>query len=917
MTGSPDVNASATGHASVAISGSNYAPIDTQYHVGVNVYTGRRLYDIVELAPQAATVPSYLRRQPSRLLGAAHRIVDFQGRKEELAQLAEWRNGRRSFDLCLVYGAGGQGKSRLAMKFAGLSAEAGWLPFRGSLAPAGSILPAEADQLPSGESGRLVVVDYAERWPVALLRSLLGDARLHDAPTRVLLLARPAGNWWRHIRTQAENDFQIFAEQIQLKPLPAEAGDRERLFANARDKFSVVLGVTGVGNIKPPPGWPNGATALDIQMAALAGVYAVSRNDVPPDQPGSLSSYLLERELEHWAEMHRTAGRPTTPESMGRAVYLACLTGPLRHDEASGLLSATDVTARGAETNHLLDDHRLCYPALSGGMTFLPLQPDRLSEDFIALLSANTPVEGFEPDPWTVGKLTTILDALGTNTPAHTESMLMKAVAVAQRWKEFAQDHLGPLIIKYPNIMLSLGGPLLSALADVHFFDAATIATLESQMPLEGPPDFMDFLAALTGQLYYRLRGTTPNDEVTVAMGLRLAHRLIRAGRHVDAVEPIEAVVRQLHKLRPHDDPQHQAKLAVALGCMAEAYHGVGRMEDALAAAEMAIKRWRASGAISGEADASLAATLSVRARLMYDQQRYKEAIQDEEEVAAIWEVLSHDKPSLRLKLAYSLKSLAIYCAAVGQGRRAHEVAEQAIARWRDLVAANPSAHQVDLLDLLLLIGEGRMAPTNRRLEAVREASSGFWWLWKRDITLLPRAARASVTLAEILNQTGHYEAARAHSRRARNVAAHLYDQDAARHVGLSLRCNLAYARSCLDSRQSLEDGLRAAFRAAEHARSVQSPLAADIDRVTAGLLRALGREADADRLLGLGRVTPRFDGAFERAAKVSSMVEHRPFEKLPCAACGGTGVVRGEVVGYAGALAECPDCWERRRQRY
>jgi len=206
----PSGNVSASGDASVAVRGSVYAPINASYYAGgLNLYTGRRPYDIIDLAPPEAKVPPYLRRQPSRLLAAAHRIVDFYGREPEIAQLTAWRDAPGDFDVVLVHGTGGQGKSRLAMRFAELSAEAGWHSFQGRLASAELVLPTEPDQLSFGAAGRLIVVDYAERWPVDLLRGLLGDARLHDARTRVLLLARPAGKWWGQIRTHLTTKLAV------------------------------------------------------------------------------------------------------------------------------------------------------------------------------------------------------------------------------------------------------------------------------------------------------------------------------------------------------------------------------------------------------------------------------------------------------------------------------------------------------------------------------------------------------------------------------------------------------------------------------------------------------------------------------------------------------------------------------------
>jgi hypothetical protein len=138
-----------------------------------------------------------MRRQPSRLLAARHEVVDFTGRETELAELAGWRDAP---DLAsavrLVHGPGGQGKTRLAAQFAGLSAALGWIVSVGVHRSYDTTPAAGLDTQRLGSArGLLVIVDYAERWPVGDLLALARDPLLRTgAPTRVLLLpARPGG----------------------------------------------------------------------------------------------------------------------------------------------------------------------------------------------------------------------------------------------------------------------------------------------------------------------------------------------------------------------------------------------------------------------------------------------------------------------------------------------------------------------------------------------------------------------------------------------------------------------------------------------------------------------------------------------------------------------------------------------------
>jgi hypothetical protein len=60
-------------------------------------------------------------------LAARHEVVDFTGRDAELTELAGWRDDPEPGSAVrLVHGPDGQGKTRLAAQFAGLSVALGW-----------------------------------------------------------------------------------------------------------------------------------------------------------------------------------------------------------------------------------------------------------------------------------------------------------------------------------------------------------------------------------------------------------------------------------------------------------------------------------------------------------------------------------------------------------------------------------------------------------------------------------------------------------------------------------------------------------------------------------------------------------------------------------------------------------------------
>ncbi|NNH53970.1 hypothetical protein HLB15_17195, partial [Promicromonospora citrea] len=130
---------------------------------------------------------------PTTLLDPARELVPFLGRERELAELTGWAETDAPTRLRLVVAPAGYGKTRLAQEFGRRMAAAGWavVPVaRGKEAAA-------ARTRPPGDV--LFVVDHAAT-RLGLPAMLDGLARPARGRTRVLLLARVAGEWLRRLR---------------------------------------------------------------------------------------------------------------------------------------------------------------------------------------------------------------------------------------------------------------------------------------------------------------------------------------------------------------------------------------------------------------------------------------------------------------------------------------------------------------------------------------------------------------------------------------------------------------------------------------------------------------------------------------------------------------------------------------------
>ncbi|MGA5134394.1 hypothetical protein ACPCTO_31835 [Streptomyces olivoreticuli] len=278
------------------------------------------------------------RDQPSQLLSAQHQVVPFTGRTGDLARLVDWRDGDGPVAaVTLLHAPGGQGKSRLAARLAETTGVGWkiWQAVRRSASAAGATAPA---MLPALGRRALLVIDYAERWPRPDLHMLLEMLAARPGERlRVLLLARSAGTWW----TGWQHDLgklDYCPETITLPTLSDQhTGERKEAFTAARDRFAAALGLADPGSVPCPGNLADDAfgLTLTIHMAALVAVDARLRGTAPPNDPVSLSQYLLDRERDYWIKLHgHSPDVEIRPEIMAQAVYTATLTQPRDYDTA-------------------------------------------------------------------------------------------------------------------------------------------------------------------------------------------------------------------------------------------------------------------------------------------------------------------------------------------------------------------------------------------------------------------------------------------------------------------------------------------------------------------------------------------------------------------------------------------------------
>ena len=542
----------------------------------------------------------WLRAQPSRMLDARAEVVDFTGRDAELGELTAWREGPARFAVRWLHGPGGQGKTRLAARLAADSEAAGWKVVD-AVHGTDTAPPAEGSQdlALDGHRGVLVLVDYADRWPASHLSWLFHNSLLRQGvPARILLIARSA-HGWPAVRGQLNRLREnIDTSDQELRPLPADGSERDRMFRTARACFAAHYPEADAADSIPPPGplgHPDFGLTLAVQMAALVAVDARAHGRRPPEGMVGLTAYLLDREHENWRQLYENAdaGLPhRTPDHvMARAVFTAVLTGPVSVATGRGLLGGL---LPEAEPDVLLGDHAACYPPADPARTQVlqPLLPDRLAEDFLALSLPGSPVTGYATDSWATLGVTALLARGGDGAAAPWTPRAVTFLAeAADRWPHVGHGHLFPVLRQDPELALDAGSAALASLAGIGELDFGMVEGIERRFrSVTGNTRHVDIdvgYAVLTERVVERLLTEGADDRELAGALHTLAVRLAHAGRRGEALEAESQALECSRAVVEAGNPDRQGRgvdlhnHAMALNHLSDLLATAGDLQDA------------------------------------------------------------------------------------------------------------------------------------------------------------------------------------------------------------------------------------------------------------------------------------------------------------------------------------------------
>ncbi|MFI8275610.1 hypothetical protein ACIGBH_11985 [Streptomyces sp. NPDC085929] len=752
---------------------------------------------VIEAFPDAADRGWGTPPAPSRLLGAPHHVVDFVGRHEELGDLAEWRDDPSvAWAVQVCCGPGGQGKTRLALHFAEESQAMGWQtvtirPQRplSALRPPRVPSPAqdgtggtrarpghETEPSESGKrtaprrpNGRLVVIDYADRWPVSHLLAALASV-LVSSRVRVLLLARAADSWWSQVRADLE-EAEIAHHASSLAPLAFGEEARADLFDRAVQQFTEVLRLPDITVARRPAGLAEDhyGQVLAIHMAALTAVLA-SADGSPANGdagsaspglsvPGDLSALLLRREQMYWRSLAALEPNGVRTADLERTAFIATLIRSTPYDEALNTVArALDVT-RG-EARFAVEAHSACYP--SGASTLEPLLPDRLGEDFLALVLPGRTSGAYTPErltpQWSQDALPHILDVPATPQavrgpheelfewlaagPADGHSPIRDRAArsrvreglgtlveAAARWPHVCERHLNSLLGAWPGLALAAGGQAVARFAAMGEASPETLGRIYLLLPW-GNAEYAGAAAAALERCLPHLLGLGPEPAQHAALLLEFSRRLSFADRLQEAADAAAEAVGILERESvgaPDGDPA----LAAALRLLAEIHAQSLAPEPAIEAGERAIAVHEALAEQDPSADVlAYSSALMFLARLLVLVDRHADALPKAERAVRLLEALSGawplpTEPEYEAQLAEALTVLGAIQADIGAAREATRSNSAAADLYRSLpphMLVGRQGHVLASLNnrAVLLSREGRFA------EAVETAGTAI-----------------------------------------------------------------------------------------------------------------------------------------------------------------------------------------------
>jgi glycosyltransferase involved in cell wall biosynthesis len=344
----------------------------------------------VDVQPELLNIPQKQWRAgtgmaDSQLLRAEEAVLPFDaGREGEVEELKKWINDTTwPITVRLITGAGGQGKTRLAIHVCQEARHLGWYAgfLDTNLDP--NRMKTLWTDLRSLNQPTLIVIDYAETRQIAFL-SLLKSVRQNpgNEPLRILLLAREGGEWWDNLPSrdpQCEALLNGYATTgpFKLAALYVDQNERQTAFQKALYAFAEILSVEPT-EVIPQLAGDQFQRPLFVQMAALLALHGER-----PLTAQGLTKALLNHERRYWLGLLAPFNWTDAGQRAEQLLALATLTGgfPTAKTAEAYWTAGNGTVLSLGEFNTLFRSMATLYPGAQG---LQALRPDLLGEALVA-----------------------------------------------------------------------------------------------------------------------------------------------------------------------------------------------------------------------------------------------------------------------------------------------------------------------------------------------------------------------------------------------------------------------------------------------------------------------------------------------------------------------------------------------------
>lgn len=321
----------------------------------------------------------------SQLLRAEEALLPFDpARQPDVDSLNNWLDDSQwPLAVRLITGAGGQGKTRLALELCQQRQSSGWYTgFLDSNLEANK-MTGTWQALRNLNQPLLIVVDYAEtRQPAFLALIKAAQQNPVSQPVRMLLLARDGGEWWDNLPSKDPECEALLSGYATTGPYPLPAlyeaqHDRQVAYRKALHAFAKALEASAP-DIVPDLAGEHFERPLYVQMAALLALYGER-----PTTAQGLTKALLNHERRYWQRLLSHFNWPEPERRAEQLLALSTLAGGFatpRTAEPCWKKAKVGVL-KTSEFNSLFRALETLYPGAQG---LEAMRPDLLGEALVA-----------------------------------------------------------------------------------------------------------------------------------------------------------------------------------------------------------------------------------------------------------------------------------------------------------------------------------------------------------------------------------------------------------------------------------------------------------------------------------------------------------------------------------------------------